>query len=281
MTPAPAGPEPALEPLALWVGAERERAGARERPFEYASGGDRVPGRLRLPPEGAGPFPLVLAQHGAGGSKDAPYMDSVCAPWARSGAAVASIDFPLHGERANAKLGARLLRAAETPRERATPIDVALWSDFVRQSARDLGRALDALAGRPEVDPARIAYAGFSLGAVLGAPFCAGEPRVRAAALALGGGGIGPIAWDPLGHVARLAPRPVLFVNAERDARIPRASAEALHEAAAEPKEVLWFDCEHGTLPGSALRAIWRFVARELEIPERAGGGAAPPAALC
>ena len=66
-------------------------------------------------------------------------------------------------------------------------------------------------------------------------------------------------------HIARFAPRPVLFVNATRDDRIPRAHAEALHAAAAEPKQVLWFECGHADLPGRALKAMWGFLAPHLE----------------
>ena len=88
---------------------------------------------------------------------------------------------------------------------------------------------------------------------------------MRAAALAIGGGGIGPEAADPARHIARFAPRPLLFVNATRDERIPRERAEALHAAAAEPKQVLWFECGHRDLPGRALKAMWQFLAPHLE----------------
>jgi dienelactone hydrolase len=233
----------------------------RAQRFEYTSRGDRVMGRLLLPPTSDGPRPLALVGHGAGGSKDAPYLDAAVGPWVRAGAAVASIDFPLHGERASAKLSARLLGGL-APGSAADP----LLLDFGAQAVRDLERALDALALHPEVDVGRTVYAGFSLGTLLGAVFCAGEPRVRAAALAIGGGGMGPEATDPARHIARFAPRPLLFVNATRDERIPRDRAEILHAAAADPKEVLWFDCGHADLPGRALKAMWRFLAPHLEI---------------
>ena len=45
--------------------------------FEYTSRGDRVTGRLLLPPEPAGPRPLALVGHGAGGAKDAAYVDTL------------------------------------------------------------------------------------------------------------------------------------------------------------------------------------------------------------
>jgi dienelactone hydrolase len=192
-------------------------------------------------------------------------MDAACLPWARGGAAVASIDFPLHGERASSKLTEQILGLVER-QGNFSPFDAELWIGFVRQAVIDLRRTLEALAGLPELDAARIAYAGFSLGTILGVPFCAEEARIKAAALAIGGGGVGPVASDPVAHVPRLAPRPVLFVNASRDETIPRANAEALHEAARSPKEVLWFDCTHSQLPGAALKAMWRFLGHHLEI---------------
>jgi fermentation-respiration switch protein FrsA (DUF1100 family) len=192
-------------------------------------------------------------------------MDTACLPWVRGGAAVASIDFPLHGGRASAKLTERIVRLFEK-RSDLSRFDAELWIGFVRQAVADLRRTLDALSELREIDAGRIAYAGFSLGTILGVPFCADDTRTRAAALAIGGGGIGPVASDPVGHIPRFAPRPVLFVNATRDETVPRESAEALHEAARDPKEVLWFDCTHSELPGSALKAMWRFLERHLEI---------------
>jgi dienelactone hydrolase len=218
-----------------------------------------VNGRVLLPAERAGRRPLALLGHGAGGSHDAAYLDAVAGPWVRAGTAVASIDFPLHGERRSAKLSERLLASLASGRADGLAVD------FAAQAVHDLRRAVDALALHPELEVARSVYAGFSLGTLLGALFCASEPRVRAAALAVGGGGFGPPAIDPAHHIARFAPRPVLFVNATRDDRIPRARAEALHAAAAEPKQVLWFECGHADLPGRALKAMWTFLAPHLE----------------
>ena len=95
------------EPLDPWLGDESpatDLAGARQQRFELTSRGDRVPGRLLLPASGGAPHPLVLLQHGLGGSKEAPYVLAAAGPWVRAGAAVAAIDFPLHGERASAKV---------------------------------------------------------------------------------------------------------------------------------------------------------------------------------
>jgi dienelactone hydrolase len=253
------------EAPSLWMpdAAPADAAGVTRRRFEYTSRGDRVPGVLLLP-EGRGPFPLVLLQHGAGGSKDAPYLEPVRRPWAERGLAVASIDFPLHGERSSAKLTEQLL-AALAARGAPTP-SFALFEEFAQQAVTDLARALDALATLPEIDAGRIGYAAFSLGAMLGSLFVPYDDRVRAAALAVGGAGIGPPTVDPVAHIGAFAPRPLLFVNALRDERIPRTAAEALHGAARDPKEVLWFDVGHADLPGRAIKAMWTFLATHLGV---------------
>ncbi len=228
--------------------------------FSFASRGDRVPGRLLLPEGGEGPFPLILLAHGASGAKDAPYMDSAAGPWARRGLAVASIDFPLHGERSEAKLYSLLAAEfADPDRNR-----LGLADDFVRQSLADLTDALSAVCGCDEIDANRIGYAGFSLGSIIGAMFCSAEPRIRAAALALGGAGLGGASLDPTRDIARFAPRPILFVNANDDETIPREAALALSAAAAEPKQHLWFEGSHSQLPGQALKAMYQFFARHL-----------------
>jgi dienelactone hydrolase len=229
----------------------------RTRRLEFTSHGDRVPARLLLPPSGSGPFPLVLLQHEAGGSKDAEYLDAVAGPWCRGGAAVLGIDFPLHGERRSEKLSERVLEALATHRESD---DGSLWVDLARQAVRDLQRALDAAERLPEIDSDRTAYAGFSMGTILGATFLGIDPRPLAGALAIGGGGFGPPATDPVNHPGAFAPRPQQFVNAERDERIPRSASEALFEAAGEPKRIEWFDCSHSELPGRALKSMWGFL---------------------
>ena len=252
------------EPLALWQRPQAPPATATDLRcfgFEYASRGDRVPGRLLLPPRGAGPFPLVLLQHGLGGCKESPYLDATAPVWVRDGAAVASIDFPLHGARAGGKLGDRLASPAGAA-------SGALANELMRQAVIDLRRALDAAAQLSGVDARRAVYAGFSLGAIIGATFCGVDPRPRAAALALAGGGLGPPETDPLRHVGRIAPRPVLLVGATRDETVPAAATEALFAAAGEPKQLLWFEASHQALPGTALKAIWRFLCAPLGLPD-------------
>lgn len=264
------------EPLGLWTQPPVANGGVRAVRFAYASRGDRVPGRLWLP-DATAAAPLVLLQHGLGGSKDADYLDSAARPWVAGGAAVLSVDFPLHGERADAKLSQQLLAGMAPDASDAAHARRALLTEFGRQAVVDLRRALDAAEHLPGVDATRVAYAGFSLGALVGATFCALDPRPRAAALALAGGGLAPEEVDPLRYVGRIAPRPLLFVNAGSDERIPRSASEALYAAAREPKQMLWFDgATHQQLPGAALNAMWQFLRAQLGLDSLAPDGGTP-----
>lgn len=257
-------PDPSEALAPRWSDAEPGEAfgAATARRFEFSSRGDRVPGRLLLPADaGDAPCPLVMLQHGLGGSKESPYLE-VAGRWVAEGAAVATIDFPLHGERFSAKLSERLTIPDADPETTAL-----LQREFTRQSVLDLRRTLDLLETVPEVDAKRVAFGGFSLGAMLGTLFCAVDPRPRAAALALAGGGLGLPETDPCAFVADIAPRPVLFINVEGDETIPREAAEALHRAASDqPHHVEWFAGTHGELPGVALKAMWSFLRDAIEL---------------
>ena len=179
---------------------------------------------------------------------------------------MASIDFPLHGERADAKFSGRLA-AAEATNAGSAPRsdDRRLWVEFARQAVSDLRRAVDALLSLPSLD-GRVAYAAFSLGAIIGTVYCASDPRPCAAALALAGGNLGPPEVDPCSHVARISPRPILFVNATRDETIPRKATEALYDRALDPKRIEWFDAGHTDLPGIALKEMWLFLRDQLGL---------------
>jgi len=52
---------------------------------------------------------------------------------------------------------------------------------------------------------------------------------------------------DPLKWVAKLSPRKVIFVNSENDEALPLPAVEALHQAALQPKEIIWVKGRHVT----------------------------------
>src|SRR5262245_34549086 len=208
------------EPLGLWVRKGARIAalpGLRTQEIEFASRGDRVTGRLILPAQGGGPYPLVLVQHALGESA-AGVLDRIGTAWVEAGAAVAAVDFPLHGARADQKLLGMLVDGRLGDPRRA-----ALAAEFVQQAVIDLERALDALAATAWTDAERIAYVGFGLGAQIGSAFCALDRRTAAAALAAGVGAAVPAGPDRERWLGRIAPRPVLRVS-----QPPAAAAAAI-----------------------------------------------------
>ncbi|GMV65185.1 MAG: alpha/beta hydrolase [Candidatus Omnitrophica bacterium] len=128
-------------------------------------------------------------------------------------------------------------------------------------------RCIDFLHTRLEVDAEKINLIGVNLGAIAGTTVMSLEPRYRAAILVWGGGNLSKIfsvkgltgsegffqdlaffllsPIEPLNHVRRIAPRPVLFQNAEKDEMIPRACVEELYNKAGTPKDIKWYDCGH------------------------------------
>jgi hypothetical protein len=68
-------------------------------------------------------------------------------------------------------------------------------------------------------------------------------PRQMVAALAnilASGPRLAPERW-----VARVTPRPVVMINATEDERLPRPAIETLHDAARQPKEIIWMPGLH------------------------------------
>jgi dienelactone hydrolase len=194
------------EPLGFWM---------RAHEIEFSSRGDRVTGRLILPGQGAGPFPLVIAQHALGSSADE-LLGLLGTSWVEAGAALAALDFPLHGARMDQKLQHMLREGARDP------LRSALAREFVQQALVDLERAVDALESHPSIDARRIGCVGFGLGAQVGSAFCALDPRPAAAALAPAGGAALASGPDPDAYRARIAPRPLLIIDTPPDRAAPR-----------------------------------------------------------
>jgi formylglycine-generating enzyme required for sulfatase activity/cephalosporin-C deacetylase-like acetyl esterase len=61
------------------------------------------------------------------------------------------------------------------------------WRDHLVMWVKDASRALDYVDSRPDLDHAKIAYYGYSWGAVMGAIIPAVDPRIKVNVLALGG----------------------------------------------------------------------------------------------
>lgn len=135
------------------------------------------------------------------------------------------------------------------------------------EQVKELRRALDILVSRPGVDPSRVLYVGHDFGAMYGAlvagleasrlkgfVFMAGTrsfsdwflfwPKRDDAAKAETIRRLAPL--DPTRHLATAGELPMLFQFATRDKFVARPAAEALVASASGPKEVRWYDAEHG-----------------------------------
>lgn len=190
----------------------------------------------------------------------------------------ASLEYPFHGD-ADAN-GFALVRQAPAIRQAVfdTPPAVML--------------ALDYLLSRPDVDTTRVELVGASFGAPFGTIAAALDTRVTRLWLVHGGGkpylminrgleseipsrplraivagaanllASGP-RLAPEKWVGRVSPRPVIMLNADADERIPKASVNALWEAAREPKQVVWLPGQHvqGNRPETLEQLVQRVLA--------------------
>ena len=138
--------------------------------------GEPVRGLLTRPPKNDRPLPAILYIHAHGDRYDIgaseltdgrPALQSPLGPvLARGGYVTLAIDLPCFGERSARK-------------EQATT-KALLWRgrSLAGKMLGELSSALDYLAARPDVDPARIGVFGISMGATFGYWLAAVEPRL-------------------------------------------------------------------------------------------------------
>jgi uncharacterized protein len=205
-----------------------------------------VPSFVYVPKDGKDKHPAVLLQYGSGGNKSTNYITELGRQFVARGFVVLTIDVPNRGERRGESSAKRGLAGMFGP-------------GTILQTLGDYSRAIDYLSSRSDVDTDRIGYTGISLGAITGLTFVAHEPRVRAMASIVGGANLlGTLKVeldpsvkkaaeqiDPFYHVAQIAPRPLLLLNATRDQLVPRFFGEQLHKAAGEHAKKMWIDTDH------------------------------------
>jgi len=228
--------------------------------------GMAVPTLMAVPLDGTGPYPCIIFLHGIGQKKE--FLEEIAAPYTHAGFAFVSFDQYTRGER---KL------------ETSNPVKDALA--LRRRSALNVietRRLVDYLVTRSDVAPDRIYLIGASFGAITGATAVAFEPRIAAAVMTYGGGDLdklfsseaakselGMLHWpvktlvvyltapsDPVRYVGQVAPRPLLFQNGIHDSLISNAAADALYEAANEPKERTLYDSDHVGLDEENTREV-------------------------
>lgn len=211
--------------------------------------GDRVPAYLYVPKgkTAKAPYPAILLQYGTGGSKKTDYIVAIGKRFVSRGYAVLTIDAPGRGERKNANQKAGGVLGLFDPEQ-------------VMHYCGDYSRSVDFLSARTEVNKQRLGYVGISWGAITGITYVAYDSRIKAMGSMVGGGDFlgaytpkaaekvakeGSKSSDPVFHVARIAPRPLLFINVTKDQLIMKPWAESLHKAAGVGSKVVWLETDH------------------------------------
>ncbi|NNE48125.1 MAG: alpha/beta fold hydrolase [Rhodothermales bacterium] len=203
--------------------------------------GERVPGILALPQSRDARVPVVLLVHGLGSSKDrwerddrVDLRDSLLA--AEIG--VFAIDLQLHGERSAVN-------------DYQNPVYLTFGDslftrnrDMVVESTIDARRALDYLSSRQELDPARMAVVGYSMGGGIALRLAALEPRLVAAVGCAVPTREAPLSTDPFNFAAR-ATVPTLLLIGTDDWLSSPADVHTLHGLLPEGSDLTFFESGH------------------------------------
>ena len=208
--------------------------------------GEVVPALLCIPRGEKGPFPVVVAVHGLTSNK-AQVCAQVGPALVERGFAVLAADMPRHGERPG---------EPRSVLDRSNPVQAF---ELFRQAVIDVRQLIDVAETRAELDTSGgVVLLGFSMGSWINSVVGPADDRVRAMALLVGGAhDIPPAALllpqlaasDPRLAIAHFAGRPLLMVGAKQDPLVTPDMCERLFAAAAEPKELVWFDCGHRLVP--------------------------------
>jgi hypothetical protein len=266
---------------------ERAVPGGRRVELVFGRDGarERVPAVLLLP-DGGAPAPGAVLLHGFTSRKEQ-MAEMVGAGLLRHGIASLAIDLPLHGERIT-EGGATSWGSVggyDRSFDRSAMQNPLALAGAWRTGLADARLALGYLGARPEVDRARLALVGYSMGSFLGVQVAAQEAAVRALVLAAGGdlpdgtpfAGVVRALADPRRAVRKFDGKPLLMVHGRRDPTVTPAQAQRLFDAALEPKELRWYDAGH-YLPARAIDDAAEWLLAHLALPEvrpdaRAAGG--------
>jgi dienelactone hydrolase len=212
--------------------------------FDAAYGHERVTAYLYLPKNASPPFQTVVYSPGAGAFSetklDLSSLEDTRGFLVKSGRALM---VPIYKGMYERRDG--LVSGGKPP---------AFFRDHVIAWSKDLGRSLDYLETRKDIDGTKVAWFGDSLGAVYGAHLPAVEKRITAVILSSGGFQLRydlPEA-DPF-NFAKHVTVPVLMLNGRYDATFPLESSQGplfyfLGTPARDKKHVI-YEGGHGAFP--------------------------------
>ena len=247
----------------------------------YMSGKDRVPAHLLLPPAaGKKKRPAVIYLHGSNGDRTTMVVP---ATWmAGRGAVGLTITAP----------------SSTAPTTKASP--TALLRRDVGFEERDVvavRRAIDLLRKRPDVDPNRIGFVGWSAGARTGGILAGVEPRFKTLVL-MSGGAVPVQAYtrglrskklknaiahyltivDPLRYLRQGRGSALLLQDGRDDQDVPRTALANFASAAPVGATIRWYSADH-QLNDAAYRDQLAWLAKKLGVtgPPVQGALTGPP----
>ena len=205
----------------------------REERIEH----DGVPAKLYEPDGATG---LLLLGHGHSQTKDDELYVSLGRQYAeQTGLAVVCIDAVNHGERATGEM--------------------AWGSDVADGMVADWQKTADALSS---IGPP-VAYVGFSMGMIFGAPTVAAMPSIKAAVFGVGGIPDPATATQMLEIAARLEHPQVLMLNMTQDEIFSVEGTHAFFDAIpGRKKRLMFWEGAHSALPSEAVRHSVAFLQR-------------------
>ena len=216
--------------------------------FDAAYGNERMTAYLFLPNAGTPPYQAVVYFPGSGALLQRSFDDDEETRFfeyiVRSGRALV---FPIY--KSTFERGDGLLSDY--------PNTTSVWRDHVIMWSKDLGRTLDYLETRPDINHDKMAFMGFSWGAQMGAILPAVEPRLKAVLLIVGGFNLQKALpeVEPINFAPRIT-APTLMLNGKYDFFYPtEMSQEPMFRflgAAPDRKRRVVYDTGH-SIPRNEL----------------------------
>ena len=208
---------------------------------------DGVPAKVYDPGDAEG---LLLVGHGGEHSKDSQRYVRLCRRYAdQTGLAVVCIDAVDHGERRPKGMSAGL-----PPRWHSTATE---------QMVADWQKTADGLTA---IGPA-LAYVGFSMGMIFGAPTVASMATIKAAVFGVGGIPTGAWINDPplrtalLDAASKLDHPQVLMLNMTQDQLFRTEDTHLFFDAIpGQRKRLMFWESDHDDWPAEAIRQSVDFI---------------------
>jgi tRNA A-37 threonylcarbamoyl transferase component Bud32/dienelactone hydrolase len=230
-----------------------------------AYGPERMITYLLLPKTGHPPYQTVVFMPGSGAwdqRTPPPFANPQYAFLLRSGRAVALPVYKGAWERANSEYhGGDQLKSTN------------IWRDYVIMFAKDIGRTLDYLSTRPDIDASRFGFFGFSRGASLAPPMLTREPRFKAAALWIPGLYLETMSpeVDPINFAPRVT-LPVLQLSGRYDYNFPDETSSLpffrLLGTPADHKRRVVYDTGHNLPPNESIKETLDWFDKYLGQPQ-------------